>query len=450
MTEPVTLTRSAQWIQALKPRSSTMRTTLVIGLVVIVSQVLSVTFFWQTLYLPEIRQHAHTTARHVQLLQLAERNTPEARQQLDADLARLNGILVVRDPAEFPRLKDKWLAELFTGPYERQISRQVGAPVLSYFDYRPFPVLWTRLPTESPTWIAERILFVDEYNPFLVVGWLLGVPFLTLMAIVVLARQLNRPLKRLQLAAIRVGRGLHSTQLPEDRGSEEIRAVNRAFNHMTGQIHQADAARTTMLAGISHDLRTPLTRLRLATEFLPDRELAASMVMDIEDMDAILEQFIAYMRDGREEPIERVNLATLLKEVAQQVQSQAPCSLTCDDVPDVPVRRLLLKRALFNMVQNALRYGQPPLALALTLEDRWIDLVIRDHGTGIPAEDMAALRQPFQRGEQARTTQGSGLGLAIVDRIMRQHRGQLLLENAETGGLIARLRLPRPGHYLPM
>jgi len=442
MERAATLLPQKKWLNAIKPRSSVMRTTLVIGVVVLLSQALSIAFFWTNLYLPEIRQHAHTTAIRIEQLMLAEAEGPEAIAEADLSLRKLSNLYVERDPEAFPRVNSKWFAELFTDRFKRQIQREINAPVIVYFDFKPTPILWVKPPTEADIWVREDLLFIDQYNPVLIFSWVFGVPLLTLVAIVVLARQLNRPLKRLQLAAIRVGRGLHSIHLPEDSGPTEIRQVNRAFNGMTEQIRQAEQERTTMLAGISHDLRTPLTRLRLTAEFLSDRDMASGMIMDIEDMDAILDQFISFMRDGSEEPIDDVIIDELLREVVSQVQSQICCELTLTDLPPLPLRRLSLKRALINVAQNAIRYGKGPLEINAFESKGYVNIVFRDHGEGIPEDKTQELMQPFRRGNQARTTQGSGLGLAIVARIIKQHQGQLLLANHPDGGLQATIKLP--------
>lgn len=437
----------AHLIYRLKPRTSVMRTTLVISIVVLVSQVLSIAFFWKNIYLPEVRQHAHTAALRLQLLEEAERaGRPVA--EIDRALLLYGKLRVVRDPAEFPEPMEKWFAELFTNRFKAQLETELQAPVQVYFVFKPHSTLWIKPPTKTPLWVSEELLFIQQYSPGIMVGWLLGVPLLSVIAIVVLARQLNRPLKRLQMAAIRVGRGLHSTHLDEYRGPVEIRAVNRAFNQMTRQIRESERERTIMLAGISHDLRTPLTRLRLSAEMMDDREMAHDLIADVEDMDAILGQFIAFMRDGSEEPLEDTDLNTLLQEAAASFQAQIAVQITAGEIPArMPLRRLSIKRLLGNLIQNAIRYGAGPVALSTTVSGRQVMLTCRDHGPGIEQADMDAMLMPFQRGEQARTTQGSGLGLAIVARIVRQHHGQLQLRNHPEGGLEVTISLPLRGMY---
>lgn len=430
-------------IQQLKPRSSAMRTTLVISIVVLASQVLSIAFFWQNLHLPEIRQHAHSTALRLVLLKEAEQRN-ESPALIDMALRDFGNMVVVRDPEQFPRPVPKHFAEIFTDAFQAQLESELGQPARVYFEFKPIPTLWIQAPTRQPLWVREELRFIQQYSPSIIIGWVLGVPLLSIMAIVILARQLNRPLKRLQLAAIRVGRGLHSTHLEEDRGSSEIRAVNRAFNQMTRQIHQAEQERTVMLAGISHDLRTPLTRLRLTAEMMGDRELAEGMVLDIEDMDAILEQFMAFMRDGSEEPDEQTDLNHLIEEVAGQFHHQLDIRLHMERLPPLLLKRLSMKRLLGNLLQNVLRYGAGPVDMSTRHEGSEVVLTCRDHGPGIPPDRLEEVLLPFQRGEQARSTQGSGLGLAIVVRIVRQHRGRLSLRNAPDGGLVVEVRLGAP------
>ncbi|MDI1301678.1 MAG: ATP-binding protein [bacterium] len=428
----------------LKPRSAVWRTTLVIALVVIISQYLSIAFFWINLFVPEIKQHAHYSAAHISLLREAEMQTAANPQSMEMHtwVKRSTGIEVVRDPAEFPGVKERPFAEIFTDVFERQLSIELNEPVDVYFAFKPQPRLWIHIPSLKNVWVREPLLFFAQYNPYIIIAWIIGVPLMTLIAIVVLVRQLNRPLKRLQLAALRVGKGQHSTTLETQSGPMEIRAVNRAFNQMTSEIQQAAKERAFMLAGISHDLRTPLTRLRLTAELMKDKELAEGMVLDIEDMDAILDQFIAYMRGGSDEAVETANLNLLISEIVAQFLPQGAIEFVPENLPDMPMKRLSLKRMLDNLISNALRYGGAPLHISTSHDDKSVTLALRDHGPGIDESELPELLQPFVRGESARTTQGSGLGLAIVSRIVKMHNGQLDIRNHPEGGLIVRITLP--------
>lgn len=439
-------------LNRLKPKSAVWRTTLVISIVVLVSQYLSVAFFWTNLYVPEFRQHAHYTAVQIRLLRDAERQMAQTDMAVEMQgwVKNSTGIEVVRNPKDFPNVIEKPFVELFTDVFEGQLSQEMNEPVSVYFKFKPTPVLWIHVPSMQEVWIREPLLFFAQYNPYIIIAWLIGVPLLSIIAIVVLVRQLNRPLKRLQLAALRVGKGQHASALETQSGPTEIRAVNRAFNQMTREIQQASKERSFMLAGISHDLRTPLTRLRLTAEMMKEKELAEGMVLDIEDMDDILDQFIAYMRDGSDETIETANFNLLVSEIVAQFAPQGEIRFTPQELPDMPMKRLSLKRMLDNLVNNALRYGGAPLDIHTVhnTEEKTLTLSVRDHGPGINEEALPDLLQPFIRGDSARTSQGSGLGLAIVARIVKMHNGQLDIRNHAEGGLVVNITLPlnrRPG-----
>ena len=430
----------------LKPKSAVWRTTIVISFVLVVSQYLSLAFFWWNLYLPEMRQHAHYVAVNLTLLRDAEQQALQNPQALAMHdwIQHATGIEVVRNPEEFPSLKDKPLAEFFTQELENQLRTELHEDIDVYFEFKPKPRLWIYIPSLKDVWVREPLLFFAQYNPFIIIAWIIGVPLMAIMAIIILVRQLNRPLKRLELAALRVAKGQHSTMLETRRGPSEIRAVNAAFNQMTYDIQQATKDRTVMLAGISHDLRTPLTRLRLTAEIMADKDLAEGMILDIQDMDEILEQFISFMRDGSDETSELIDVNQILSEVAAQFATQTQIEFHPEPLPEILIRRLAIKRMVGNLVNNALRYGQAPIVLSAMEGRQHLIISVRDHGHGVVESQIPDLLQPFVRGDSARTTQGTGLGLAIVSRIVKMHKGTLDIRNHPEGGLEVSVSLPLP------
>ena len=430
----------------LKPKSAVWRTTIVISFVLVVSQYLSLAFFWWNLYLPEMRQHAHYVAVNLTLLRDAEQQALQNPQALAMHdwIQHATGIEVVRNPEEFPSLKDKPLAEFFTQELENQLRTELHEDIDVYFEFKPKPRLWIYIPSSKDVWVREPLLFFAQYNPFIIIAWIIGVPLMAIMAIIILVRQLNRPLKRLELAALRVAKGQHSTMLETRRGPSEIRAVNAAFNQMTYDIQQATKDRTVMLAGISHDLRTPLTRLRLTAEIMADKDLAEGMILDIQDMDEILEQFISFMRDGSDETSELIDVNQILSEVAAQFAAQTQIEFHPEPLPEILIRRLAIKRMVGNLVNNALRYGQAPIVLSAMEGRQHLIISVRDHGHGVVESQIPDLLQPFVRGDSARTTQGTGLGLAIVSRIVKMHKGTLDIRNHPQGGLEVSVSLPLP------
>lgn len=446
LSQPWLSERQADWldrrIDALKPRSTALRTTLLVSLVSLFSLLMSLAFFWRTLYLPELRQHAHYLAIELALLRESEQQVmidPFALDIHEWILERI-GVEMIRDPTEFPDTHDKVVAEFFTQELEVELSRELNEEVTVYFEFKPIPQLWIHFPSLGQVWIREPLTFYAQYSKELIIGWLLGIPLITSLITLTLVRQLNRPLRRLQLAAQAYTRNKSAPLLSTDRGPVEIRQVNEAFNHMISSLDQAAQERTIMLAGISHDLRTPLTRMRLTAEFL-EEDFREGLIYDIDDMDAILEQFISYMRDGSDEAIHLTDLNAIFQELIVQFK---PTQIIYQPqlLPLIPLRSLSIKRMIANLINNARRYGAEPIYVSASLMGKQVMITVRDSGQGIPEEAMEALMQPFVRGESARTSQGTGLGLAIVKRIVERHGGNLTTRNHPEGGLEVTIALP--------
>lgn len=265
---------------------------------------------------------------------------------------------------------------------------------------------------------------------------------------------LTRPLTALTRATEQIRNAGFSGELradlfPDADRDDEIGRLSRTFREAfdrlrleTERVRTVDAHRREMVASVSHDLRTPLTRIRLSAEFLDDAELRDGIVRDIEDMDAIIDQFISFIRDGRDEPVLPADLNALVRETAQ-AYDPARVKLDLGDIAQVPFRRLAIKRLLDNLLTNAFRYAPEGDVDVRTRPIRGaVILSISDRGPGVPEAQMAELLQPFMRGDKARTTKGSGLGLAIVQRIANMHGGRLELRNRDGGGLTVRVFLP--------
>ena len=312
------------------------------------------------------------------------------------------------------------------------------------------PSLWVNAPSLGPDWIRVPLYPhpLRGQRVWNLVAWFLGIGLLSTAAAWIFVRQLSAPLKRLVIAARLFGHG-RSVRLPVDVDTaSEMAEVYRAFNQMTDDIEQAGRERELMLAGVSHDLRTPLTRLRLSLELLEsDNELTIDMIRDIEDMDAILDQFLAFIRDGRDEPMETCDLNELISSVvAPYNQEGHDIRLCLERMPLLPVRRVSMKRMLVNLLENALHYGGQGVEVAASVvrdeHAPYIAISVLDRGAGVDPEDLQRIFNPFIRGDQARGGQGTGLGLAIVQRIAAQHGGKVELQNRAGGGLEATVCLP--------
>lgn len=274
---------------------------------------------------------------------------------------------------------------------------------------------------------------------------------LSLVGAVLITRLINQPLQRLARAAERVGEGdFEGARLSERLPTREIAHVNHAFNAMAERLARAEADRRLMLAGISHDLRTPLARLRLEVELgVPDADTRERMAGDIADVDAILGQFLDF---ARERPLqsEPLPLHEAVQRACAKYQAREGVVLDVRVPTELQARAdpTALHRVLVNLMENAVRYGRGTdgvVRIDLLGEHDGaanVRLVVRDHGPGVDAKVLPRLTEPFFRAEQARSTPGSGLGLAIVQRTLQRMRGQLRLELPEGGGLAAIVTLP--------
>ena len=280
-----------------------------------------------------------------------------------------------------------------------------------------------------------------------------GIAFMaTLLGSVAIASLINKPLRQLSFAASRIRDGDLDSRLDETTLTSEIREVNMGFNRMARELARVEEDRAVMLAGISHDLRTPLARLRLETELsVVDEEAKSNMVLDIAQLDAIIDKFMDYARPG-ETKLVQVHLAQLVDREAQSFRDPSQIRITSRLPIDLAAYadNVELGRVFANLFENSRRYGRSQgqeVAKVLVTANKagpWVVISVRDHGVGVVPEKLPQLTTPFFRGDVARTAAtGAGLGLAIVDKSMQRMGGSLELANAPEGGLVALLRLKR-------
>ena len=283
-----------------------------------------------------------------------------------------------------------------------------------------------------------------EDIPTRALTWTLVVLALLLAAAYLFARFLARPLRELTDAVALVGRGETPPTLPET-GPSEIAAVNRGFNAMLSNLRQIERDRAVLLAGVSHDLRTPLARLRLGIEMeTGDEAMRSGMVADIEEMDRIIGQFLDFARDDSVTAFEVGDLNAIVAGcVDRYAQAGRPVTFTAGDVPPLRLKSTAISRLVANLLDNALAYGAAPVEVSTVRSGDVIWLDVTDRGPGIPPAEVDRLKQPFTRASTARAREdgaaGAGLGLAIVDRIARIHGGTFDLAPRDGGGTVARI-----------
>jgi two-component system osmolarity sensor histidine kinase EnvZ len=276
------------------------------------------------------------------------------------------------------------------------------------------------------------------------IGWVLAALALALLTLYGIIYRIRGPLSALTSAARRIGQGERPAALVE-QGPLELRELATAFNQMSSDLARVAEDRALLLAGVSHDLRTPLTRLRLAIEMMAgDPASREGMIRDIDDMNRIVGQFLDFSRALSGEAPVPTRIDLLGQDLVEAYARHGHrIQASIEPVPEQPVRPVALRRMLTNLIDNALRYGQGEIDLDIRHDPGAVIIEVRDRGPGIPVDQTERVRQPFQRLESARSnSDGSGLGLTIVDRIAKAHGGRLDLLAREGGGLTARLTLP--------
>ena len=347
-------------------------------------------------------------------------------------------------------------------PFEvDRFTRRVGAELRSRLEATTVvaravngqPGLWVGFNIEhDPYWLQADATRVVPLTPGTWFVWV-GIALLaTLVGSISIARLINQPLRDLSFAASRIRDGEFDSVLDENTLTSEIREVNMGFNRMARELAKVEEDRAVMLAGISHDLRTPLARLRLEAEMsVNDEEARQNMALDIEQLDAIIDKFMDYARPG-EARLVPVHLSPLVDKEAATFRDPREIRITSKVAIDVRVMadEVELGRVLGNLFENARRYGRTTdtgiavVSVGYARSGPWVIVSVRDHGPGVPPEKLAQLTTPFYRGDAARTAAtGAGLGLAIVEKAMQRMGGQFEVDNAPDGGLVAHLRLKR-------
>lgn len=430
-----------------RPRSLFGRTAITIASTLLAFMLLAAGAAAYFIYLPMAQRYADDFAADIVSAAHQLQDLPiEMHDDLKRGLLLDHGLIVADAPGDLGAVPLGASRQPF---FEQALERRAGEP-LQAFSAENEPLIWVDVPAHDSIY---RIGFDKErlgINPpvALLVSMLVAVA-LTLAASLLEVRRVVRPLQRLSSAAEQVGRGLLPPQLPTD-GPEEIAALARTFNRMSSDLRELAENRTTMLAGISHDLRTPMTRMAITVEMLDeqsDPELVARLRRDLEAMDKLIDQFLQFSRGSDDERPQRIDLRQMLDKLNQELGDDgAELRLHCSDAGCViDAEALALERVLTNLLKNASQYsdGQPVDIYLDCCADR-ASVDICDRGPGIPSDQVETVFRPFQRLEQARSahTGGSGLGLAIARQLALKHDWAVDLLPREGGGTVARLSLP--------
>lgn len=279
---------------------------------------------------------------------------------------------------------------------------------------------------------------------YIFVLWMVGTAMILFGVAVVFMRNQVKPIRRLALAADTFGKGRDAPSFKPE-GAQEVRQAATAFIAMRDRIQRQITQRTEMLAGVSHDLRTPLTRMKLQLELLGDREGVADLKGDVEEMEYMLEGYLAFARGEGSETPRPTSLTALLGDVVAQARRKGGDAIDLHTESEItmPIRPAAMKRCVTNLIDNALRYADHVSVRAGRRGDA-IEITVDDDGPGIPEDRRDDVFKPFFRLETSRNpvTGGVGLGLTIARDVLRGHGGDIQLSASPSGGLRARLRLP--------
>ncbi len=429
-------------------RSSFTQSILLFFSLLIASQIYSYYAVFNYALLPSLQQFNKILAHEISLM-LDDTSNPNVSSEMDALLKRrvleqLGVTIHSNDSPEAVEYQHAISLDLMS----EEMSSELGSPTevrmalgeesyILWMKIDSLPGQLLRIPLSELQEEDFAPLFRNSIIMALLIvigGWL----FIRLQ---------NRPLIALEKAAKMVGRGETPPHLPE-QGTLEIRSVTRAFNRMSKGIQALEEDRALLMAGISHDIRTPLTRIRLATEMMSpeDSYLAESIISDTEECNQIISQFMDHLKPVNREAFEAVDLNDIASDVASSeggYEVQIETDLQAELAPAFG-NPIAIKRSLSNLVVNALRYGNGwvKVSSGMTADKKLVWLSVEDNGPGIDPSQVNKVFEPFTRGDTARGSEGTGLGLAIVKRIVSQHHGAVSVSNRTQGGLRAQISFP--------
>ena len=422
---------------------------------------ISLAAWLQTFLLFETRPQALRLAREIVLLEGLTKTSLEhsalgAQEDLLNDLANQEGIRIEhRQPSDLVLdLPNTRLNKMMVD----EVKRRLGAAVTVAGMVNGQVAIWVSFEVDStPLWLRLGRDRLDHFRTVEWLGWAVIGLMVSLLGAAAISSVVIRPVSRLTLAASKLLSGERPAPVPES-GPSEIRILNQTFNQLVKELQAAEEQRALILAGISHDLRTPLSRLRLEIELSHIEESARTgMVADIEQMDKIVGQFLEFARPRIHLAYDAVHLGIWLRELLHlYLQADAKQAKHIELKLELHDEDLLLEaplldlsRAIINLVENARLYGATePSDIALVtvrshLHRGGLQLDVIDQGPGVPESSLEAIRRPFMRLDASRGSAGhSGLGLSIVDQLMERCEGKLTLSNQAQGGFMASIWLP--------
>jgi len=443
-------TLQPSFIKRILPRTLLGRSVLIIMAPLVLLQVISSWVFYDRHYDTTTKRLSQGLSGDVAIvIEMLVRN-PGAVERLKIFRAALRSMRLDLELREGERLSATSSSDdfgLFTGILDRKLIN-----AMEEFVARPFLIDTSSLKdeVEIQVQLADGVLRVlvprerlFSSTTYIFIMWMVGSSIVLFAVAVIFMRNQVKPIRRLAKAADSFGKGLDVADFKPE-GASEVRQAAAAFLQMRSRIKRQIEQRTDFLAGVSHDLRTPLTRMKLQLAMLPNAAEAENLRSDVAEMERMVEGYLAFARgEGTEQP-RPTEIAALLGDLVARMQCDGTViDLHVEEKITVPLRREAIRRCLANLIGNAQRHARH-VSVRAGRRAQGMEIIIDDDGPGIPADKREDVFRPFFRLDESRNpeTGGVGLGLAIARDVAHYHGGELMLEDAPGGGLRARLWLP--------
>jgi two-component system osmolarity sensor histidine kinase EnvZ len=435
------------------PKNLLNRLILIIASLIIISQLITIKVFDYFEMEPRAESMAQEISTIVKYTKAAIQSAyPSTRLDLLQSLSKMSDVKIV--PAYYFENIKPLPDDIFISMVVKKIKQDLGEDTIVTLNHYDIPGIWVSFEIgDGLLWaVIPRNVF-DRPFPWHWIGWGIVVFLVSISGAYFLTTRINKPLNLLINATSKLKKGLPFKKIPEDTATE-FKEVTKAFNEMASNLSKSENERRFIMGSVSHDIRTPLTRMKLSLEMLPKKLafLKESMDQDIDEINQIINQFLDFVRGFDDEPISSLNFGNFLTELKKQHailghDLKISKITRSKDIPKnlfIDVRPLAFKRLFDNLINNGVKFSKSnKIELVAKLYNEKIVINVLDKGPGIPKAQREKLLEPFERLDQARgSIGGSGLGLAIANRIVMVHNGKLDLINRRVGGLNVKLTFP--------
>jgi len=431
------------------PRSLYARSLMIIVVPILLMQTLVAYIFIERNWERMSDKLVYVLASEIKMVteQIREAGTPEEVKRITAQAVHLDLEITLVDKkkaARRARLSEGITWYSVEVKLEHFLRRDLNAPftIVDNPDERQFEVYVQVDNHRVIRFVAYNSRLIDP-STYIFLLWLVGSSIVLMLVAVLFMRNQIRPIHRLALAAERLGKGQDLADFKIE-GAREVRQAGRAFLDMRDRIRRQIDQRTAMLAGVSHDLRTPLTRMKLQLAMLKKSPENDNLRQDLEEMEKMLEGYLTFARGEGNEPTELVDMKVVLERIVSNARRQG-CAIEAAfaSEPQLRVRPMAIERAIANIVSNACKYAKH-VWVTLQTQPEAVEILVEDDGPGIPPDQREEVFKPFYRLEKSRNqkTGGTGLGLSIAQDIVHGHGGEIFLEESQHGGLKVAVRLP--------